>query len=228
MRAYAINTGLRGLSDLIHSEYDPTYTTDKGVLLAGDGGRRVVPAHAVVAAVLLGAVTVTAGAIVGAGNGVIGVVTADAGAPGGLWQVVIVEPAANAGTFQVFRPDGTLDGTGNVGVAYNGGINFTLADGAADFVSGDYIPVTVEYAAGSGKFVRWDPAGADGSQTVAGVACFEAVAEENLDGEITVLARGPAILRRENIVFHDDATNEQKAAAYAALEALGLQCRQTG
>ncbi|HZV83398.1 MAG TPA: head decoration protein [Brevundimonas sp.] len=228
MRAYAIETGLRGLSDLIHSEYDPTYTTDKGVLLAGAGGVRVVPARAVVAKVLLGAATVTAGAVVGTGNGAPGVVTADAGAPEGLWQVVIVEPGANAGAFQVFRPDGTLDGAGVVGVAYNGGINFTVADGGVDFIAGDRFPVTVDYANAPGKFVRWDPAGVNGSQTVAGVACFEAVAEENVDGEITVLARGPAILRRENIVFHEGVTNDQKAAAYAALEALGLQCRQTG
>ena len=80
-------------------------------------------AGSVLGKVLLGAVTVTPGAIVGTGNGSIGTVTSDAGAPAGVYQVVIIEPGANAGTFQVFKPDGTIDGAGVVAVAYNGSIN---------------------------------------------------------------------------------------------------------
>jgi hypothetical protein len=94
------------------------------------------------------ALTATPGATVSGsggtpGNGAIGAVTADDGAMEGAWQVVILNPATNAGAFEVVRPDGSIDGNGAVGVAYNGGINFTLADGSTDFVEDDRIPVVV-------------------------------------------------------------------------------------
>jgi len=227
MKAYS-TASVAVLGDLIHSEYDSTYTTDKGVLLAGSGSAREIPKFSVVAKVNLGSVTVTPGAVVGTGNGSIGTVTADSGAPAGVYQVVIIEPASDGGTFQVFRPTGELDGTGTIGAAYNGTINFTLADGATDFTAGARIPVTVSYAAGSGKVVRWDPTAVNGAQTVVGISLFDAEAPDGVDDEITWLARGPVIVRKESIVFHDGATTDQKNAAYAALEALGIQCRQTG
>lgn len=228
MRAYSVETGLPGLSDFLHSEYDPTYTTGKRTLLAGSGTPRVLPRLALVAAIVLGAATVTPAAVVGTGNGAIGVVTADAGAEAGVYQVVIIEPASNGGAFQVFRPGGELDGTGTIGVAYNGRINFTLADGATDFAAGDRIPVTVSYAEGSRKVVRWDPTATNGAQTIVGVNCFEAIAPVGEDVEVTVLERGPLVGRREALVFHEGATDDQKEAAYEALAALGIQCRVSG
>lgn len=84
-----------------------------------------------------------------AGDGSPGTFTADAGAPAGDYKIVFIEPVTNLGTFQVFKPDGTLDGTGKVGTAYNGSINGTIADGTNDFVAGDGFTVTVSYAAGS-------------------------------------------------------------------------------
>ncbi|MBS0332775.1 MAG: head decoration protein, partial [Proteobacteria bacterium] len=76
----------------------------------------------------LGAATVTAAAFVSGSNGVPGngafsAMTADAGAPAGDYKVIITNPVANAGAFEVFKPDGSLDGVGSVGVAYNGTIN---------------------------------------------------------------------------------------------------------
>lgn len=228
MRAYQLETGLPGLSDLIHSEVDPTYTSGKRVLLAGSGSDRVFGRFVLAAAILLGAATVTPAAVVGTGDGAIGVVTADAGAEPGTYQVVIIEPASNGGVFQVIRPGGELDGTGAIGVAYNGRINFTLADGATDFVAGDRIPVSVAYAAGSKKIVQWDPTAVNGAQTIVGINLFDAVAPDGVDGECVLLERGPAIIRRERLVFHEGATNDEKAEAYRQLEALGIQCRVTG
>lgn len=228
MRAFALTTGLSGISDFIHSEYDQNYTSERRVLLAGSGAARILPQFALAAAVLLGAATVTPGAVVGTGDGAIGVVTADAGAEAGTYQVVIIEPASNGGVFQVFRPGGELDGAGTIGAAYNGMINFTLADGAADFVPGDRIPVVVSYAAGSRKVVRWDPTATDGSQHIIGVNLWEAIAPDGVDGDCTLVVRGPLIGRREAIAWHPGATDEQKAAAYAALSALGIECRQSG
>lgn len=228
MRAYSVTTGLAGVSDFIHSEYDPTYTSEKRTLLAGVGGPRILPQFALAAAIALGAATVTPGAVVGTGNGAIGVVTADAGAEAGTYQVVIIEPAANGGVFEVIRPGGELDGTGAIGVAYNGRINFTLADGATDFVAGDRIPVVVSYAAGSQKIVRWDPTAVNGAQTIVGVNLWEAIAPEGVDGECTLVERGPLIGRREALNWHEGVTDDQKAAAYARLSELGIECRQSG
>jgi hypothetical protein len=56
------------------------------------------------------------------------------------------------GHLEVIKPDGSLDGTGVIAVAYNGSINFTLADGATDFVAGDYITVPVTQT-GASKIV---------------------------------------------------------------------------
>lgn len=229
MKAYSFETGLSGLSDLIHSEYDPTYTTDKRRLRAGSGAARAILAFALVGTVLVGAATVTAAPVVGTGNGSIGAVTADAGAPAGVYQVLIIEPATDAGAFQVIRPDGSLDGAGNVGAAYNGTINFTLADGSANFVAGDRIPVTVAYGASVQSFdVPWSPAATDGSQTITGINLVAAEAPVGQDVELTVLARGPVIIRREAIAWPDGVTDSQKAAAYARLAELGIQPRISG
>lgn len=229
MRAFAVNTGLAGISDFIHSEYDQTYTSERRTLLAGSGVARVLPQFALFALLVTAAATVTAGAVVGTGNGAIGVVTADAGAPQGVYQVIVIEPAANAGSFEVRRPDGSLDGTGTVGVAYNGLINFTLADGATDFSAGAYIPVTVAYPPEKAlKAVRWDPTAVNGAQNIAGVNLVEAIAAVGVDGECTTLERGPVVARREAIAWHAGVTDAQKAFAYAQLEELGILCRQSG
>jgi len=229
MKAYSFETGLSGLSDLIHSEYDPTFTTDKRKGLAGTGTARVFAAFALLGTVLLGAPTVTAAAVVGTGNGAITALTADVGAIAGIYQVVIIEPGTNAGTYQVIRPNGVLDGTGVIGgAAYNGMINFSLADGATDFVAGDRIPITVAYAAGSKKDVPWSPTATDGSQEITGINLFAAEAPVGQDVELTVLARGPTIIRREAIAWPAGVTTDQKTAAYARLAALDIQPRVSG
>ena len=229
MRAYSVGAVANGLSDLIHSEYDSTYTTDRRVLKGGVGTARELAIGEVVAIVDRGTAAVTPTADAGnTGNGSIGTVTADTGTQPGTWNVVIIEPGANAGEFEVTRPDGTVDGTGTVAVAYNGGINFTLADGATDFAAGDRISIVVDFPDDDGKVVAWDQDGTDGSQVVAGLCLEDAIADVSVDGEVNILARGPAIVRRENIVFPDDATDDEKAGVYAALKALGIEARRSG
>jgi hypothetical protein len=234
MKAHHITTGLPGLSDFLLREYDPTYCTDKRAVLAGVGGVRKLPLLCLIALVHDGAATVTAGAPVSPsggvpGNGAVNALTVDAGALSGVYNVIIIEPAANAGTFQVIRPDGKLDGLGVVGAAYNGSINFTLADGATDWAAGDRIPITVAYPVGSEKLVRWDPTATNGAQTIKGINCFETEAPEGEDGDpAPFLARGPIVGRREAIAFHDGATADHKAAAFARLAELGIQCEVSG
>jgi hypothetical protein len=98
------------------------------------------------AALLRGAVlgktvsTGTAAATAGTntGNGAMGAITVAGGAKTGAYQLKITKAAANAGDFEVTGPNGELVGLGTVGVAFaGGGLAFTLADGATDFVVGD-------------------------------------------------------------------------------------------
>jgi hypothetical protein len=82
------------------------------------------------------------------GNGTMGAITVTAGAKQGVYTLEIVEPAANAGAFVVRDPDGILVDNGTVAVAFSaGGLAFTLADGATDFVAGDTFAITVTYTA---------------------------------------------------------------------------------
>ncbi len=120
----------------------------------------------------LGKITVgaaTAAAVAGnTGNGTCGAVTVSAGAKPGVYNLVVIEPGTNAGKFTVEDPDGITIGVGTVGSAFSaGGLAFTLADGATDFVSGDAFTITV--AAGSGKYTFVAPSASNGSQVAVAV-----------------------------------------------------------
>jgi phage tail sheath protein FI len=108
------------------------------------------------------------------GDGTLGTLTADAAAPVGAWRVVCQAASADGGAFAVYRPDGTFDGIAIVGAAYDSaaGINFTLTDGAADFIVGDEFVVTVAVAvpADGGLFSVTDPDGVALATAQAGVA----------------------------------------------------------
>jgi hypothetical protein len=129
------------ISTLTTDEVDADGYLKPGVPLT-KGGTRVGVAAA--------AGTAVAAAYAGnTGNGTMGAVTVSAGAKAGVYQLVIIEPAANAGRFTVEDPDGIIIGVGTVGVAFSaGGLAFTLADGVTDFVSGDGFTITVTLTAG--------------------------------------------------------------------------------
>jgi phage tail sheath protein FI len=120
------------------------------------------------------------------GDGTMGSLTADTGAAVGAWRVICGIAAANGGTFSVLKPDGSLDGLAVVGTAYNSsnGINFTIADGAEDFVVGDEFVVTVAHAvpAGGGVFSVTDPLGNALANATVGVAYSTQIAFTIADG----------------------------------------------
>lgn len=95
------------------------------------------------------------------GNGTIGAVTLGDGAKPGVYRLTAIEAGTDAGKFQVEDPDGVVVGVATVGVAFTGPINFTIADGATDFVAGDSFTITV--AAGTAKVKAVDDTAADGS-----------------------------------------------------------------
>ena len=80
------------------------------------------------------------------GNGTMGSITVSAGAKRGTYQLVVIEPASNAGVFALYDPDGVFVDNGSVASAFSaGGLAFTLADGATDFVSGDSFSIAVTF-----------------------------------------------------------------------------------
>lgn len=95
------------------------------------------------------AASASAAAVAGnTGDGAMGAVTPTAGAKEGRYKVTVIEPGTNAGKFSVEDPDGAVIGNGTVAVAFSaGGIAFTLADGATDFIAGDAFNIDVTFTA---------------------------------------------------------------------------------
>jgi len=101
------------------------------------------------------------------GNGVMGTVTPTNAQPG-RYVLRVTAAASNAGTFMVEDPDGQLIGEGTVAAAFNqGGLAFTLADGATDFVVNDTIYIDV--VSGVGKYKPYAAANTDGSGVAAAI-----------------------------------------------------------
>ncbi len=82
------------------------------------------------------------------GNGAMGAITVSAAAKVGVHKFVCIEPGANVGTFAHEDPDGIVVSSRMiVASAYSaGGLAFTLADGATDFIVGDGFDITVSAA----------------------------------------------------------------------------------
>lgn len=159
-----------------------------------------------------------------AGNGALGTWTVDANALPGDYKIVFIEPVTNLGNYEVFRPDGALDGTGKAGTAYDGMINGTAADGSADWGAGDGATVTVSYAAGSGKYVMHDAAAVDGSQNACALL-FDAANAASADVVQTAHVRGPMEFNASEIVWKSGISGPNKTAGLAALAALGMVAR---
>ncbi len=156
------------------------------------------------------------------GDGAMGAITVGSGAQPGDYTLTIIEAAANAGDFQVVDPQGDVIGVGTVGVAFNfGGLSFTLADGAADFVVGDKFTITV--AAGSGKYVEHDPAGTDGRQNAAGIL-FDAVDASAADADGVAIVRDAEVNANE-ITWKTGISAGDKTDGITALAALGIVTR---
>ena len=163
---------------------------------------------------------------VGTGDGVMGAITVSKRAEVGVYVLRIVKAAANAGDFTVTSPAGVVIGTGSVAVACVAGpLSFTLADGAADFVVGDIINITV---AGTVKY-EWIEA-ADVSALVDDV-CVVIESDKDVpslaagDHSLTLLARGEAGVVGASLLYKDTLTTDQKNVVLAKLKAKGIQNR---
>src|SRR5689334_17375016 len=104
-------------AEFLEAEANGDLSRENAIVLSGENlkaghvvGRRLVsPTFGTAAA--LGTNT---------GNGVFGAVTmgTNAGARRGIYRIVITEPGANVGTFEVFGPDGKVYADGVVATAF--------------------------------------------------------------------------------------------------------------
>lgn len=181
---------------------------------------QMVLVGALVASILVGNATAEVTAASGnTGNGAFGAVTVDATAELGIYRVVIIEPGSNVGTFTVEKPDGSIDGSGKVAVAYNGSINFTLADGATDFVAGDAWEIEVTAGDATEQFVEWEV-----GKVAKGIA-FDAVTTAASETAPGVIIDGDAEVNGYLIAYPEGATTSDKVEAREQLRRLGIKVR---
>lgn len=155
------------------------------------------------------------------GDGTIGSIAALAGAKAGDYVVTFIEPATDAGEFQVEDPDGENVGTGTVGSQFSaGGIQFTISDGAADFVAGDRFTITVS---GSGEYKEYNPTNTDGSDTAVAVL-YDAVDATAGAKEATIIARD-AEVNSDELQWFSGATSNQKSTGEGELANVGIHAR---
>lgn len=174
-------------------------------------GQNLKPGH-VLGKVMVG--TAAGAAVSGnTGNGALSAVSAGDAAKAGIYQLFCIEPAANGGVFEVEDPDGVIVGRAVVGTAFTGPINFTIADGSADFVSGDRFTITV--AAGSGKYKEYNPANTDGSQTALAIL-LDYVDAISADKSAVIIARQAEVNVAE-LIWFTGATDNQKTVGHDQL-----------
>ena len=142
----------------------------------------------------------------------------------GVYNIVCIEPASNAGTFEVFDPSGKSIGKATVGVAFNKEIKFTIADGAGDFVAGDRFTVTVEADAGDFEYGAHDPAATDGLEVAAAIALYPATTGVGESAKISAVARH-AEVNGNLLTWKTGITAAQKSDGLQALAVHGIIVR---
>lgn len=199
--------------------YDEQAISREAITIASGAG--VLAAGTVIGKITTGT-SATATAFAGnTGTGTVGTITVSAGAKVGTYKLVIIEPATDAGKFQVEDPDGKIIGTGTVASAFSkGGLAFTLAD-ATDFVAGDGFDIVV--AAGSGQWTGYDDGNSDGSQVAAGVL-MQAVDATSATASATAIVRFAAV-KKDALQWISGVDNTAKTKAYADLAAIDIIAR---
>lgn len=140
----------------------------------------------------------------------------------GVYKVVFIAAVTNLGTFEVEDPTGKLIGKGVVGTAFSGGgISFTIADGATDFIVGDQFAVTV--SAGSGKWKAWDPGAVDGTQYAAGI--LFGTKDATLADKSALAVVRSAEVNSSELVWPTGCSASQIASGLSQLATLGIIAR---
>lgn len=152
------------------------------------------------------------------GNGTVTAVTLGIAAKLGTYTLECITASADGGTFKVIDPEGIRLKDAVVGTAYAGPINFTVNDGAADFVVGDKFTIAV--AAGSGKYVTVNSVNVDGSQVADCILAIDTdTGEAGATEDIVAEAYRTGHFNRQALIFGgtDDAGDHE-----ATLRDLGI------
>jgi len=156
------------------------------------------------------------------GDGVMGavVVSAAGGAQVGDYILTVTAESGDAGTFVVKDPSGAVVGTtGTVAVEFaEGGLTFTLADGAEDFDVGDLFVMTV-----SGEELPVDLTASDGSQIASGVL-FDNVDTTSAAVEAVVINKD-CVLNGQEIVLPSGITSAETNVLVQQLADIGVEVK---
>lgn len=149
-----------------------------------------------------------------------------AGVKEGVHRATCIEPATDAGKFSLQDPDGIEVGIVTVGVAFDGVLKFTIADGGTDFVAGDGFTwaVAIAAAADEGQYKALDLAATDGAETAAAVALYDATTGVGETATIAGLLRDADVNGNE-LEWPAGITADEKTAAVAQLRAAGIVVR---
>lgn len=166
------------------------------------------------------------------------------GSNAGNGTVALGSPAAIAGAAQVgtyravaiaalewevYDPSGELLGVAADAAAFSNQIAFTITHGSTPFAAGDVFTFAVTAAAGAGQLTALNLSATDGSQNAVGVVVKAETAVAGTDNvnALAYLARGPAVLLADGLVWPSGITSTQQAAATAQLAALGIVIRNS-
>ena len=197
---------------------DGMFTREAITLLSGAG---VCIAGLVLASQLTGGAAVATALGTNVGNGAMGAITVSAAAKVGDYKLIFVEPNANAGSFIVMDPFGVEIGHGNVAAVFAaGGLSFTLADGATDFVSGDSLTISV---IGTVKYAPYDPTSITGLQYATAILWSGHRDATAADRRAVANVRGPIKVQAAELMWGAGVTTlSQQTTALAQLARLGI------
>lgn len=156
------------------------------------------------------ALTVTASAVSGGGNGTVTAASVDVGPIVplvGVYTLTCVAAIANGGKWKLTDPNGEIVaddlemtvGAGAATVFKVGGLVFTITDGGTDFSAGATATLTV---AASGKLVAYSPSGAGGAQKPVGILTYPVSKPSASDITVRVFVRG--LVDRKRLVIDAD------------------------
>lgn len=215
-------TDNRRYSNLVKKEQWPESGWCREAVLANEAAAKEYVVGTALGRVIAGGVGAATATTGNTGNGTMGAITVTAPAKLGKYRLVITAVAANAGTFLVIDPEGQAVGTGTVASAFSeGGLAFTLADGATDFALGDSFDIRVT---GSYKYKIAVETATDGSRDVAALVLEEKSVPITTDTRVLVMVNGDAQVSKFGIVLDSTYDNATKLnQVYASLEAKRIQ-----
>lgn len=206
------------VGDWLKEEFSQNFCREERVLLAGSGSTRSLTSGTIVAQVKTG---VAAAPSSNTGDGVVTLGTIGPKAITGVYTLICISESANAGVFEVETPSGeqlqsnVVVGGGATNV--DGHFTITIADDT-DWDIDDTITVTIS----DGKIVAYDDTASDTKSIAVGVCYEDAEAAASVDGVVVILARGPAVITKDRLVFPSTASAAEKAAVYATLKELNI------